>query len=84
MDAKQMLDKLLEHVPEDERQEVLKKLVEAETTEERVEIVRKYADEDLDTDAVPDWLKDSYELSDEDLNNFAGGSWEDFINYLPA
>ena len=70
MDKKQIMDKLLANVPEDERKDVVKKLVNAESLYERIEIAKAYVGEDV---AVSDWLSEEFELSDEDLEKVAGG-----------
>ena len=70
MDKKQIMDKLLANVPEDERKDVVKRLVEAEGLDERVEIAKAYVGDDV---TVSDWLSEEFELSDEDLEKIAGG-----------
>ena len=70
MDEKQIMDKLLANVPEDERKDVVRRLVDAESMDERIEIAKVYVGDDA---TVSDWLSEEFELSDEDLEKIAGG-----------
>ena len=72
MDMKERMDALMASVPEDRRGELAKKLLEAETLEERVAIAKSYIG-DTAADDAPEWLSQAYELSDEDLDQVAGG-----------
>ena len=78
MDKKQIMDKLLANVPEDERKDVVKKLVNAESLYERIEIAKAYVGEDV---TVSDWLSEEFELSDEDLEKIAGGDEVPWYTY---
>lgn len=71
MDTKQMMDKLLEAVPEDKRKEAVRELAKAETLEERIEIANRYAGKDVA--AGSSWFAEALDLSDEDLEMVAGG-----------
>ena len=78
MDKKQIMDKLLANVPEDERKDVVKKLVDAESMDERIEIAKGYVDDDT---KISDWLSEEFELSDEDLEEIAGGDEVPWYTY---
>ena len=69
MDEKQIMDKLLANVPEDERKDVVKRLFDAESMDERIEIAKAYVGDDA---TVSDWLSEEFELSDKDLEKIAG------------
>ena len=78
MDKKQIMDKLLANVPEDERKDIVKKLVNAESMDERIEIAKGYVGDDAN---VSDWLSEEFELSDEDLEKVAGGEEKPWYYY---
>lgn len=79
MDMKERMNTLMESVPEEKRGELAKKLLDAETLEERISIAKEYI---AGIDA-PEWLSDSYEMTDEDLDNVAGGTempWDNEVS----
>jgi hypothetical protein len=78
MDKKQIMDKLLADVPEEERKDVVRRLVDAESMDERIEIARAYVGDGVE---VADWLSEEFELSDEDLEKIAGGDEVPWYTY---
>lgn len=64
------IDKLLAEVGKEKRVEVLEKLKGAKDPAERMQIVNSH----IGDENVPEWLQDSYELTDEQLENIAGGT----------
>ena len=81
MDMKERMDALMASVPEDKRGELAAKLLEAETLEDRISIAKEYLG-DNDDDA-PEWLSQAYELSDEELDQVAGGAempWDNEVD----
>ena len=78
MDEKQIMDKLLANVPEDERKDVVRRLVDAESMDERIEIAKVYVGDDA---TVSDWLSEEFELSDEDLERISGGDKVPWYTY---
>lgn len=82
MSMKERMDAVMASVPEDKRGELAKKLFEAETVEERIVIAKGYTGDKVDKDA-PEWLSQAYELSDEELEQFAGGTempWDNDVD----
>lgn len=75
MESKDVLERLLAQVPRDKRIELTEKLRTAASAEDRVAILEQYGVET--NNGAPEWLADSYELSDEDLDAVAGGApWD--------
>ena len=82
MDMKERMDALMAGVPEEKRGELARKLLEAETLETRIEVAKAYL-AGLAAENAPEWLSDSYELSDEDLVSIAAGAdmpWDNEID----
>ena len=80
MDMKERMDALLQSVPEEQRKGLLKELFEAETLEERTAIAKRHIG-DQQIEGAPAWLDDAYDLSDEELDQVAGGApWDNDID----
>lgn len=82
MDMKERMDALMASVPEDKRGELAIKLLEAETIEQRIAIAKEYVGDQVPADA-PQWLSQAYVLSDEELDQIAGGlemPWDNEID----
>lgn len=71
MDLKERMDALMASVPEDKRGELAAKLLEAETLEDRISIAKEYMGDQAGD--APEWLSQAYELSDDELEQVAGG-----------
>ncbi|MBR3234373.1 MAG: hypothetical protein IKG11_02045 [Atopobiaceae bacterium] len=83
MGMKERMDALMAGVPEDKRGELARKLLEAATIEERIAIAKTYLAASALAENAPEWLSDSYELTDEDLVSIAAGAdmpWDNEID----
>lgn len=88
MDRKGAFDVVLNRVDESKREEVLDKLREVESRAEKLAILAEYGIEISSPEDVlgDDWDDEAVELSDEDLENVAGGDsmkWERDCNCEP-
>ena len=82
MSLKDRMDALMASIPEDKRGELAKKLLEAETMDERIGIAKAYLGAQA-ADGAPEWLSETYDLSDEDLEQVAGGTempWDNEVD----
>ena len=76
---KQKLTDIFKNVPKEQHAELRQKLVDAQSIEERIEIAKSYTNEG---GSVPEWLLESYELTDDDLEQIAGGEgapWDQHV-----
>lgn len=88
MDRKELFDIVINKVDESKREEVINRLRAVETRAEKLAILTEY---DIEINSISDilgddWDNEGIELSDEDLQNVAGGSemtWQRDCNCEP-
>lgn len=77
MDRKEVFEELLGRVPEDKRDEAYDKLAAVETRAEKLDILESYGVKPEEVFAEG-WADEARELSDEELDQVAGGEGDGF------